>query len=354
MPDDRDSASLTHEQEQPAPEGPAQAEAAAVSVPLDFSGACPVLAVDEEGLPVDPSRFADLLIAHSFGDAAVPLPSAGVARQVMLETLRAHHRIAGRPKRRHLIVCAGAGDVPLPPEFAGDAEVSRVPDDMVAIGGEIGPRTAGILVSPVRLSAGLEMLPGSFLADLREAADEYGLVLAFDETDGGLGRTGMAFSHEWTGVTPDLMLLRPEAGLGVAALVLTAKLARALPARRPEVDEATRAGAAEALAQAFAPGFEGRVQALGWQLEDRLATLRYRRADLFEAHVGTGLMQGLVCRREAADLAQRLATTGLLVRPLGNVLAFLPPLAVDEGGIDAAARMLEQAVAELEPVPVGA
>ncbi|MFS8038077.1 aminotransferase class III-fold pyridoxal phosphate-dependent enzyme [Xanthobacter sp. AM11] len=330
-----------------------------VVLPLDFSGAQLVAADAEPPLAQDrpisgagdeAAAITGLLVAHSFGDAGVLLPTMASVRRAMLDTIRAHHRIAGRPKRRHLLVCAPPGTV-LPPELAGDAEVSLVADDMGAVRAEIGPRTAGLLVSPVRLAAGLEMLSGSLLADLRESADEYGLILAFDETDGGLGRTGMAFAHEWTGVTPDLMLLGEGAGLPLAALVMTQKVARGLPASLPRPEAAAVAQAAHVVQMALAAGFEARIQALGWMLEDRLATLRWRRPDLFTGLAGTGLMQGLVCPGAAEELAARLAQAGLFVRAIGCVLAFLPPLTVTEGEIAAAAEHLEHAVAQMEPVP---
>ncbi|MFG1349317.1 aminotransferase class III-fold pyridoxal phosphate-dependent enzyme [Xanthobacter autotrophicus] len=317
--------------------------------PLDFSGAClvatpePALAPAEPAPALDPAAVADLLVAHSFGDTAVLLPSAATARRVILDTIRTQHRIAGRPKRRELLVCAG--DAPLPPEFSGDAEVSRMPDEIGALRAVIGPKTAGLFVAPVRLAAGIEMLPGSFLAELRETADEYGLALVFDETDAGLGRTGMAFAHEWTGVTPDLMLVGEGAGLPLAALVLTAKWARGLPASLPVAGEEALATAAQVLETAFAAGFEGRVQGLGWLLEDRLATLRYQRADLFSGLVGTGLMQGLVCTGPAEALAEQLEQRGVTVRDLGAVLAFLPPLDVTEAEIAAVADRLDEVVA---------
>jgi len=347
--DDRDSASLTRVQEvseSPAPDG-----AEPFALPLDFSGTRLVQLMPEDGLPADPSTLAALLIEHSFGDAVVLLPSATAARRVMLETVRGHHRIAGRPKRRHLLVCAGPE--PLPPEFAGDAEVSSVPEEIGVIRAEIGPRTAGILVAPVRLAGGIELLPGAFLAELRESADEYGLALVFDETDGGLGRTGMAFAHEWTGVTPDLMLLGEGAGVPLAALVLTSKVARGLPGSLPQVSPDALVGAAPVIGAALASGFEARVQSLGWLLEDRLASLRYRRPDLFTGLVGTGLMQGLVCAAPAEDLARRLAAEGLLVRAAGDVLAFLPPLNVGEAQIIAAADRLDEVVAAMEAAPAG-
>ncbi|MCG5233570.1 aminotransferase class III-fold pyridoxal phosphate-dependent enzyme [Xanthobacter oligotrophicus] len=343
---------------EPAPEPPGESgetSGETCLAPLDFSGACLIAKAEQAQEPSetapapDPAALADLLVAHSFGDRAVLLPSAATVRRVILDAIRAQHRIAGRPKRRELLVCAG--DAPLPPEFAGDAEVSRMPDEIGAVRAAIGPKTGGLFVAPVRLAAGIEMLPGSFLAELREAADEYGLALIFDETDAGLGRTGMAFAHEWTGVTPDLMLVGEGAGLPLAALVLTAKWARGLPGTLPVAPQDALAAAAGILETAFAPGFEGRFQALGWQLEDRLATLRYRRADLFSNLVGTGLMQGLVCTGPAEALAEQLEQRGARLRAMGEVLAFLPPLDVTAAEITEAADRLDVVVAGMAREP---
>lgn len=52
-----------------------------------------------------------------------------------------------------------------------------------------------------------------FLTGLREACDEAGALLVFDEVQCGLGRTGRLWGHEAYGVTPDIMTLaKPLAG----------------------------------------------------------------------------------------------------------------------------------------------
>ena len=107
------------------------------------------------------------------------------------------------------------------------------------------------------------------------------------------------------------------------------------------------AGLLPVLATAFAPAFESRVQELGWKLEDRLATLRWRRPDLFTDTTGTGLVQGLLCAGPAAPLAEALAGQGFFARPLGNVLAILPPLTATEAEIEEAGDILDAVVAAI-------
>ncbi|MEP9353219.1 aminotransferase class III-fold pyridoxal phosphate-dependent enzyme [Xanthobacter sp. KR7-65] len=317
---------------------------------LDFSGA--LLAAPERILPLQgdepaAAQGAALLTAHSFGDAARLLADEGAAWRAALHAVRAHHQAAGRPKRRELLVVTD--DPRLPPALAGDAAVVRVPEAEGALAAAIGPKTAGVVLTPVRFSAGRDVASGATLSEARSLADEYGIALLFDESEAGLGRTGMAFAHEWRGVTPDLMLLSGVDGAAATALVATDRFARRLPADPPAPRDDVAAAALGVLATAFAPGFEARVQELGWQLEDRLAALRWRRPDLFRDTLGAGLVQGLLCTGPAEPLKALLAEAGLGVAAFGDILAIRPPLTVEAAEIAAAADRLDAVVAALEP-----
>ena len=333
-------------------------DAADVAAPmLDLSGVVrfdPARIIEGEadgGDGTSPSeQCASLLTGHSFGDVARFFPDRAAAWRVAVEAIRLHHRTAGRPKRREIVVVSD--ELSLPPALASDAAVRRISEDEAAIEAAMGPSVAALLLAPASIAAGLRFLPGSILATARLAAVEYGVVLMFDETDAGLGRTGMAFAHEWRGVAPDLMVIDDlpggaEGGQGASALVLGTRLARSLRSGVSLVGEDAAAGLLPALATAFAPGLEARVQELGWKLEDRLANLRWRRPDLFTDTTGTGLVQGLVCAGPAAPLAEALAGQGLLVRPIGNVLALLPPQTVTEAEIAMAGDILEAVVATI-------
>ncbi|MFG1478930.1 aminotransferase class III-fold pyridoxal phosphate-dependent enzyme [Xanthobacter sp. V4C-4] len=320
---------------------------------IDFSGPLqPLPEPPVAAAPVAPDlsgaeRLAERLCATSFADRAVLCPDPAQAGRFALETLRAFHQVAGRPKRTRLIHCAGPYAAPLPLGLAGDAGIDTLAtDDPEAIIGAITPKTAGILLAPVRADSPLEVLPGGLLAALREAADAYGIVLAYDESACGLGRTGMMWAHEWTGASPDLMIV--GAGLAgpapLSAVLTTAKVARG--ARRlPPVDAAALAAGHARLDRLTAPGFEAQVQARGWMLEDRLALLAHQHRAVFTGTVGLGLMQGLACVDDAAPLAAKAAAEGLLTRPLGRVLGLFPALDVSEEEIDAAAAILARIAA---------
>jgi acetylornithine/N-succinyldiaminopimelate aminotransferase len=330
----------------------------AAASPLDFSGS--LLGVPESCAQSSPpmqsdaaresTDLAEALCARiapvSFGDRVFLFHSEAEAWRHAVETMRRHHRIVGRPKRRRLILCAGASDGArgLPPGLEDDGEVILLrSDDPGALAAEVDNRTAGILIAPVRTKAGFEIVPREMLVRLRETADEYGLVLAFDESVCGFGRTGMLWAHEWAGAPPDMMvaLHRQEGAPSLAALVVTPRLARAAPERPLLVDrEALLAG--HALMDALtAPGFLERVQNRSWRLEDRLAELFYARRGAFTALDGAGLMQGLTCPGEAEPMRAMLAERGLLTRAMGSVLGLFAPLTVEESDIDAAAAIID-------------
>ncbi|WP_036288121.1 aminotransferase class III-fold pyridoxal phosphate-dependent enzyme [Methylosinus sp. PW1] len=344
-----DPANEPNEQIEPvlASDGPAAA------TPLDFSGASPddfagSAELSEEAQ--EAAELSDALCAQitplSFGDRVFLFQSEAEAWRYAVETMRRHHRIVGRPKRRRLIVCVGASDgaAGLPPGLEADGDVVLLQtDDPGALATEIDSRTAGMLIAPVRTKSGFEIVPGGQLARLRETADEYGLVLAYDESSCGFGRSGMLWAHEWTGVTPDVMvaLHRPAKASPLAALVVTQRLARGAPGHPPLVDRSTLVSGRALMDMLAAPGFLERVQNRGWRLEDRLTELFYKRRGAFTALSGIGLMQGLACPGEAEPMRALLAERGLLTRAMGSFLGLFPPLTVEEGEIDAAVSIID-------------
>ncbi|WP_244441280.1 MULTISPECIES: aminotransferase class III-fold pyridoxal phosphate-dependent enzyme [Methylosinus] len=310
--------------------------------------------MDEPRAVPETGDLADALSAKiapvSFGDRAYLFSSEAEAWRYAVETMRRRQKLVGRPQRRRLIVCAGAaGGLPDGLEDDGDVILLQS-DEAGALAAEVDNRTAGILVAPVRTSAGFEVVSRGLLVRLRETADEYGLVLAFDESVCGLGRSGMLWAHEWTGVTPDMMvaLHLQRSAPPLAALIVTQKSARGAAGLPPPADRAALLAGGALVDGLTAPGFLERVQNRGWRLEDRLTELFYRRRGAFTALGGVGLMQGLACPGEAEPWRATLAERGLLTRAMGSFLGLIPPLSVEDGDIDAAVAIIDAACA-LEP-----
>jgi acetylornithine/N-succinyldiaminopimelate aminotransferase len=311
-------------------------------------------------------RLAARLAAASFADAAFFCNSGAEAIECGLKLVRKYHDMNGAPGRYRVLTFAGAfhgrtlatisagGSAKHLDGFAPAVEgFDQVPfADLAAARAAITDETAAILVEPVQGEGGIHAAPPGFLAGLRALADEFGLLLFFDEVQCGIGRTGRLFAHEWAGVSPDVIALAKGLGGGfpVGACLAAGKAALTLT---PGSHGSTFGGNPLAMAVAnavldvvLAPGFLDRVTTVGASLRGRLAGVPGRYPGVVAEVRGLGLMLGLKCVLPNRLMVERLMGEGLLSVPAGdNVVRLLPPLIIGEAEIEAAAGMIERACA---------
>jgi len=79
----------------------------------------------------------------------------------------------------------------------------------------IDRNTACVIAEPAQAEAGVIWPSDEFLRRLRERCDETGTLLIFDESQTAFGRTGKMFAFEWSGVTPDILVLAKALGGGM-------------------------------------------------------------------------------------------------------------------------------------------
>ena len=212
--------------------------------------------------------------------------------------------------------------------------------------------TAAILVEPVQGEGGMRTASVDYLKALRAVADEFGLLLFFDEVQCGMGRTGKLFAHQWAGVEPDVVATAKGLGGGfpVGACLATEKAARALTAGS---HGCTFGGNPLAMAVAnavldviLAEGFLDQVQARAKKLNAGLAEFVRRHPDLVVEVRGKGLLLGLKCVVPNTEMVSRLRQNGMLAATAGdNVLRLMPPLIVEDRHIDEALAILERTAA---------
>ncbi len=308
-------------------------------------------------------RAAQRLVAASFADTVFFCNSGAEAMECAIKVARKYHAAAGHPERYRLICCTGSfhGRTLATLAAAGNEKYLRgfgpaAPGfDHVAYGNlnemraAIGPETAGIVVEPVQGEGGLATATPEYLAGLRAIANEFGILLVFDEVQCGMGRTGRLFAHQWTDITPDVMALAKALGGGfpVGACLASERAAAGMTAGThgstfggsPLAMSATNA----VLDVMLEPEFLPRVVRIAERLRHELDRLVASYPKVFAEVRGKGLLIGLRCQVPNGEMVDALREAGLLVVAAGdNVVRLLPPLIIEDSHVGEAVGILDR------------
>jgi acetylornithine/N-succinyldiaminopimelate aminotransferase len=79
----------------------------------------------------------------------------------------------------------------------------------------ISKRTAMVIIEPIQGEAGVIVPAKGFLKKVRERTSEVGALLAVDEVQTGMGRTGDWFAYQSEAITPDIITLAKGLGGGL-------------------------------------------------------------------------------------------------------------------------------------------
>ena len=319
-------------------------------------------------IPVQ-ERLAERLVAATFADSVFFTNSGVEAMECGFKMVRKYFDEIGQPDRYRILACTNAfhgrslGGI-----AAGGQEKNRkgfepMVDgfDHVAFGNlnemraAVRPDTAAILVEPIQGEGGINPPPADYLKGLRAIADEFGLLLFYDEIQTGMGRTGKLFFHEWSGVAPDIMAVAKGLGGGfpVGACLAVEKAAKALT---PGSHGTTFGGNPLAMATGNAvldvvleTGFLARVEKIAGVLRKKLDGVAKAHPKVFVEVRGFGLMLGLKFAGDSAAFNKKLFADGLLLVGAGdNVLRLVPPLIIDESHVDAAVAIIDRAATATE------
>jgi adenosylmethionine-8-amino-7-oxononanoate aminotransferase len=221
----------------------------------------------------------------------------------------------------------------------------------------MGDRAAAVIVEPMLQGAGgMIIWPKEFLAGVRRLCNQHNVLMIADEVLTGFGRTGKMFACEHAGISPDILCLSKALTAGYMPLGVTATTEAIYEAFLSEDRAKTffhgHSYTANPLACAVGcasldlfreNGTLNLVTALEKQLCEGLAPLRAL-PHVGDVRVIGGVaaieLQGeLKAGRESGSgyldqIGPRLAAAflerGLLLRPLGNVVYFMPPYVITE------------------------
>ena len=226
--------------------------------------------------------------------------------------------------------------------------------DHEAFQAALSDQTAAVIIEPIQGEGGIIPVPDQCLKGLRDACDAVGALLIFDEVQCGVGRTGKLFAHEWSGVTPDIMMVAKGIGGGFP---LGAVLATEAAAAGMTVGSHGSTYGGNPLAMAVGNAvmkivatddFLAEVSRKAGALRQGLEGLVASHPDIFESVRGSGLMLGLVCKVPNSDVvAAGYAAHVLTVPAADNAVRILPPLNITDDDISQAVRRLDQAASSL-------
>jgi acetylornithine/succinyldiaminopimelate/putrescine aminotransferase len=217
------------------------------------------------------------------------------------------------------------------------------PNDIASLQAAAGDDVGLVLLEPVLGEGGVIPLTPEFVQAAADLADELGALLAFDEIQTGIGRTGTFFAFEQLGVRPQLVTLAKGLanGLPIGCLLVDDDAAGAFA---PGDHGSTFGGnpvvcaAALAVVATVDDALLAQVRANGARLLDGLQTL----PGVVEAR-GAGLLVGAELNGPAQPIIDGALDAGLVCLTSGpNVLRLAPPLVVEEAEIDRALEILTE------------
>ncbi|GAC1436292.1 MAG: adenosylmethionine--8-amino-7-oxononanoate transaminase [Solirubrobacteraceae bacterium] len=232
-----------------------------------------------------------------------------------------------------------------------------------------GGEVAAVVLEPlVQGAAGMLLHPPGYLRAVRELCDQHRVLMICDEVATGFGRTGRMFACEHEDVTPDLMCVAK--GLTGGYMPLAATLAR------EEIYEGflgspedfrtffhghTYTGNPLACAAALATlevfehertmeRLQDKIALLGAALDELVAPLaavrEVRRCGFM---VGIELQCRPAAERSGHAVAMAARRRGAIIRPLGDVVVLMPPLAIEDAElrrlVDITAAAIDEASA---------
>jgi LysW-gamma-L-lysine/LysW-L-ornithine aminotransferase len=299
------------------------------SYPNDARDAC-----YEKLADVAPDGIDNVWLCNSgteANEAALKFARSATGRQKIVATQRAFH---GRTMGALAATWKQKYKKPFEPLAAGFETVPY--GDSEALAETVDEETAAVIVEPIQGEGGINPAPEGYLAAAREACDETGAALVFDEIQTGLGRTGEFWACEHEDVVPDI--LTSAKGLA-SGLPLGGTLCRDWIAEDAGPHGSTFSGnpvvcaaAAATLDVLVEDDLPAHAAEMGEYLHEEIEAEDLPIRDVR----GRGLMTGIEVKRGSNRLLRDLALNHrILALPAGrSVLRLLPPLVIDEEHVD--------------------
>lgn len=226
--------------------------------------------------------------------------------------------------------------------------------DAGALREAVGDDTGMVIIEPIQGESGINVPPDGFLREARELCDERGILLAFDEIQSGLGRTGRMWACDHWGVEPDIMCLAKGIAGGVpmgATLAredVVAAMSRGEHSSTFGGNPLSCAAGTATLRALTEDGLVDNARRAGAELAAGLEALGREHPVIREVR-GRGLMVGVELRYDVRGILEDLVADGVLMLYSGrNILRMLPPLVATAGDVAQVLHSLDSALGKEE------
>ncbi|HFK1707758.1 MULTISPECIES: acetylornithine transaminase [Bacillus cereus group] len=209
---------------------------------------------------------------------------------------------------------------------------------------------AAVMVEVIQGEGGVILADPSFLKEIEKLCNQYNALFIIDEVQTGIGRTGTLFAYEQMGIVPDIVTIAKALGNGipVGAMIGRKELGSSFTAGSHGStfggNYIAMTAAKEVLQFIKEQSFFKEVQEKGEYVLKKLQE-ELRHVECVQNIRGKGLMIGIECKHEVANVIEQLEKAGLLVLQAGpNVIRLLPPLIVTNEELEQAIYMIKRVV----------
>jgi len=222
---------------------------------------------------------------------------------------------------------------------------------------------AAVIMEPlVQGAAGMLVHPEGYLREVRELCDRYGVLLILDEVATGFGRTGRMFACQHEHVAPDFLCLAKGITGGYLPLAATLATERVYEGFLGEFEELrtffhghTYTGNPLACAAALATldlfeqertleALQPKIELLGELLEPLAASSAVDEVRRRGFMTGIELAGFPPEARIGHQVTLEARRRGAIVRPLGDVVVLMPPLAISAADLTRLVAITAEAI----------
>ncbi len=317
------------------------------------------------------NSYAEKLVAATnFADFTFFCNSGAESVECAIKMIRRHFFVKKQPHRNRIITFTGAFhgrtiatiSAAAKKKYLEGFEPALAGFDNVEFGSEkavlaaITENTAGILIEPIQGEEGIRVASHEFIRFLRRICDEKQILLALDEVQCGMGRTGELFAADYFSIKPDIVCIAKAiaGGFPLGACLASGNAACGMSIG---VHGTTYGGNPMAMAIADSvfeiiskPEFLDNVKKIGDELKNGLILIKSEFPDIIDEVRGVGLMLGIKINQKIENglVVKSFIENELLTIPAGeNVIRILPSLIINSDHVNEGLTKIRESFKEV-------